>query len=82
MRQILNQHSFVLIAVVMLGLLWLLVRRRSRWLRRITIGAALAGLVVFGVGARTGPGDVRGTGDLDTALAAGHPVVLEFFSNY
>lgn len=82
MRALLNQYSFVVGGVILLGLLWFVLRRRGRWLRRAAIGAAAVLLTLAFAGLRTGAGNVQEAADLDAALASPEPVVLEFFSNY
>lgn len=82
MAALLNQHSFIVGGVLVLGGLWFLLRRRGGWLRWTAIGATVVLLGLLFAGLRTGDGNVRQASDLDTALASGEPVVLEFFSNY
>ncbi len=82
MGALLNQHSFIVLGVLALGILWFLLRRRGRWLRRTTLVATVVLLGLAFAGLRTGEGDVRAASDLDSALGSDEPVVLEFFSNY
>lgn len=78
----LNQHSFVIAAVLGLGVLWFILRRRSRWLRRSALLATIVLLGIVYLSLRPGAGDVAGPADLDRVLAVGRPVVLELYSNY
>lgn len=82
MGALLNQHSFIVGSVLVLGGLWFVLRRRGRWLRWTAIGATVVLLGLAFAGLRTGAGNVRTPSDLDAALASDEPVVLEFFSNY
>lgn len=80
---VLNHYSFVLIAVVLVTIAaaatW---RVKRRWLRATIPGVIVAGMVVAFVALRTGGGNVHKVADLETALASGKPVMLEFFSDY
>jgi hypothetical protein len=80
MRAFLNQHSFLILAAVLLAVTALIVRRR-RW------GWPFLAVVAAGLGAaflvlRTGGGDVRSPADLEAALRAGKPVAMEMYSDY
>jgi hypothetical protein len=77
-----NQHSFLIIAAVVLAAGWLALRRTGRWLRWPALAATAALALGFFSLMRTGPGDVRSAADVDRALASGKPVALELFSNY
>ncbi len=78
----LNQHSFVIAAVLGLGVLWFILRRRGRWLRRSALLATVALLAIVYLSLRPGTGDLAGPAELDRALALGRPVALELYSNY
>lgn len=82
MRQLINQNSFVLVAVALIGALWLLARRRLPRLRLIAIPALVLVLVAAALVLRTGPSDVASGTELDRVLARGKPVALEFYSNF
>lgn len=83
MRSLLNHYSFVVIGVVVISVAMAATWRvRRRWLRAAIPGTLLAGLAVAFVMLRTGGGNVRSVADLDRALGAGRPVMLEFFSDY
>ena len=82
MKQLINQNSFVMVAVVLLGALWLLARRRLRRFRLIAIPVLVLLLVAAALALRTGPSDVASGTELDQVLARGKPVALEFYSNF
>ncbi len=82
MRQLLNQNSFVLVALAVLAAAWLVFRRVLRRLRIIAIPAIVLVLVTVAVALRTGPSDVASGTELDRVLAKGKPVALEFYSNF
>lgn len=82
MRQFLNQHSFVLVAIILLGPLVLLSRRRLRRFRFFAIPALVVFLVATALVLRTGSSDVGSGTELDRVLAKGKPVALEFYSNF
>jgi hypothetical protein len=77
-----NQHSFLLVALVLLGGAVAVLRRFSRPARIIAIVVVVALLGTFALLLRTGGGDVHSRTDLDRALARGRPVALEFYSNF
>jgi hypothetical protein len=78
MRSFLNQHSFLVVALVALAIAWVATRGRRRRTRiGVVAGLVAVAAVAFAV-LRTAGGDV----DLDRALARGRPVALEFYSNY
>jgi hypothetical protein len=81
-RQLINQHSYIVVAIVALTVIWFvaaLLRGPVRW---ITVGLMVVVLAAAAIWFRTGPGDVLIASDLDGALASGEPVLLEFYSNY
>jgi hypothetical protein len=82
MKQLLNQHSYVLVGLVALGIAWVVVRLLGRRLRRIALAAAVILLAGVAMWLRTGAGDIRTGTELDRVLAKGKPVALEFYSNY
>lgn len=83
MRQLLNHYSFVWLGLFLLAIVAAVTWRvRRPWLRAAIPGALAAGLVVGFVMLRTGGGNVHAVTDVDTALASGKPVMLEFFSDY
>lgn len=82
MRELINQNSFVLTALVLLAAGWLVLRRRSRRFRAIVVPVIIVVLVAAALGLRTGPSDVASGTELDRVLAKGRPVALEFYSNF
>jgi hypothetical protein len=81
-RQLLNQHSYVVVAIVALALLWLVTRRFRGAVRWITLTLGVVAIALVAAWFRTPTGDVRAVSDLDGALDTGEPVLLEFYSNY
>ena len=82
-RSVLNQYSFVVIAIVVLSIAMAATWRvRRRWVRVAIPGTLAVGLVIAFLVLRTGGGNVRSVADLDRALAAGKPVMLEMYSDY
>lgn len=81
MRELLNQNSFVIAALVLLGTAWFFLRRRLRVLRRVGLPVLVVMLVLAALVLRTGSDVASGT-ELDTVLAKGKPVALEFYSNF
>lgn len=83
MHAVLNQYSFVWIAVTVITVAatatW---RVRRRWLRAAIPLTLLAAAVVAFFALRTGPGNLRSVADFDRALASGKPVLLELYSDY
>jgi hypothetical protein len=77
--QFINQHSYFLVALVVLGVASLLLRRRRRVLAVVALLAMLVGAAAY---LRTPGGDVRTESDVDRVLARGKPVALEFYSNF
>ena len=82
MRPLLNQHSFLWIALVALVAVWLIGRRLGRRARLVGLGLVVAGAAAAFVLLRTGDGDLGSVVELDHALAGGQPVVLEVYSDY
>jgi hypothetical protein len=82
LRQFLNQHSYVFVALAVAGLAGIFLRRLGGPLRWIALAIVLALLVGTAAWLRTGAGDVGSQTDLDRVLARGKPVALEFFSNF
>ncbi len=82
MFHLVNQHSYVLVGVVVLGTAWLLLRRARSPVRWTALAALLVVVIAVAVTLRTGGGDIRTLTDLDRALAKGQPVALEFYSNF
>ena len=82
MGEIFNQHSYVVFAAVALFVAWTILRRVARWMRRIMFIAVIA-LVAAGMGLlRTGGGDIAAASDVQTALAEGKPVAVQFYSDW
>lgn len=82
MGELLNQNSYVIAAAVALFAAWAILRRVARWMRRIMLVAVIA-LVVAAMGLlRTGGGDVAEASDVQTALADGRPVAVQFYSDW
>jgi hypothetical protein len=77
-----NQHSFLLVGVVVLGIAIAVLRRFSRPAQIVAIVIVVALLGTFALLLRTGGGDVHSRTDVDRALAKGKPVALEFYSNF
>ena len=76
----LNQHSFLIAAVLLLVIAWLVVRkRRWNWPVLIVLAVGLGGAFLI---LRTGAGDVHAPGDLEAALRDGKPVAMEMYSDY
>lgn len=82
MRGLINQNSFVLTALVLLGAGWFVLRRRSRRFRMVVVPVVVVILVAAALVLRTGSSDVASGTELDRVLAKGKPVALEFFSNF
>jgi thiol-disulfide isomerase/thioredoxin len=82
MGEIFNQHSYVVVAAIVLFIAWTVLRRVARWMRRIMFIAVIA-LVAAGMGLlRTGGGDIAQASDVQTALADGKPVAVQFYSDW
>lgn len=83
MHRFLNHYSFVMIALAALAVTaaatW---RIKRRWLRAAIPGALITAFVVAFLRLRTGGGNVHSAADLDRALAAGRPVMLELYSDF
>jgi hypothetical protein len=82
LRQLVNQNSFVLIAIVLVGAALFVVRRRLPRLRWIGLPVLVVVLVAAALTLRTGESDVASGTELDRVLAKGKPVALEFYSNF
>jgi thiol:disulfide interchange protein len=80
--RLINQHSYVLVGLVVLTAAWFLLRRLGGPVRWIALACVLAVVVAAAAWLRTGGGDVRAPDDLDRALTHGQPVALEFYSNF
>ena len=80
MNAFLNQHSFLILAVALLVIAGIVIRKR-RWswpfLLVLTAGLGAAFMIL-----RTGGGDVHAPADLDAALSRGKPVLMEMYSDY
>lgn len=81
MRALLNQYSFVAIAVVALVVEWFALRR-WRWVRRGALALTVVAAIAFAFTMRLATSDIDEVADLERALARGEPVALEFYSNY
>ena len=84
--QLLNQHSFLLLAGGMLavGLMVLLVARRrigrrARWIGLLAL-VALAG--AFAVMRTAAPSAYASAADVQRAVSSGRPTLVEFYSDY
>ncbi|HYZ91973.1 MAG TPA: hypothetical protein VFA34_06210 [Actinomycetota bacterium] len=82
MRELVNQNSFVLAAIVLLVLLWFVAGRFVKRFLKLAIAGVIVLLVAAALVLRTGPSDVASGTELDRVLAKGKPVALEFFSNF
>ena len=81
--QFLNQHSYLLICAIVLGILAIaLFRRRARRAWLIWLGVfvvAIAGWFAL----RTGEGTTfNSVADYEAALRSGQPTLVEFYSDY
>ena len=81
--QFFNQHSYLLICAIALGVVAIaLFRRRARrawliWLSLVVV--ALAGWFAL----RTGTGSqLNSVEDYEAALRSGQPILVEFYSDY
>ena len=80
MSAVLNQHSFLIAAVLLLAIAWLIVRkRRHNWPVLLVL---VAGLGAAWYILRTGGGDIHSPADLEAALRGGRPVAMEMYSDY
>ena len=83
MRSLLNQHSYILPALVLLFfalLSGLAVRPLS--LKALLFGGTLVLLFSIPLLWRRGPGDVVWPEAVESALQSGHPTLLFFYSDY
>ncbi len=81
--QFLNQHSFLLISAIVLGVVAIaLFRHRVRRAWMIWMGL-LAVAIVGWLGLRTGEGtQFNSVEDYEAALRSGQPTLVEFYSDY
>ena len=84
LAQLLNQNSFLLVSVLVLGGWWAaLIVRRARRYAWLIWAAAVAIAVGFNLAARTTPERAfESVADVQTAIASGKPTLVEFYSNY
>ena len=83
MRELLNQHSYLLVAAVVLALALVPVLGVRGYLPRIGIVVAVVGLLVVGyMVLRTGTSSYATTDAVDSVLRGGTPTLLEFYSDY
>ena len=83
MRELLNQHSYLLVAAVVLALALVPVLGVRGYLLRVGIVAAVVGLLVVGyIVLRTGTSSYATTDAVDSVLRGGTPTLLEFYSDY
>jgi len=84
LAQLLNQNSFLLGGVLVLGGWWVvLIVRRARRYAWLIWAAAVAIVVGFNLAARTTPERTfESVADVQTAIASGKPTLVEFYSNY
>lgn len=84
LAQLLNQNSFLLVSVLVLGGWWVaLIVRRARRYAWLTWAAAVAIAVGFNLAARTTPERTfESVADVQKAIASGQPTLVEFYSNY
>lgn len=78
-----NQHSFVLVAVLVLGIVTIVLFRDGLRGRDLVVLAAVAS--AFGLSwllIRPGPSTLAAVADVDAARESGKPTLLEFQSEY
>ena len=77
------QHSFLLLALLLLAITAAVTARiKRRWLRAAIPGGLATALLVTFLFLRTGAGNIDSVADFDRALAGGRPVMLELYSDY
>jgi thiol-disulfide isomerase/thioredoxin len=82
---LLNQYSYVIIAVIVCAVLYLGLRRFAKSTQAGAVGAVLLAAAIFIGGfalLQTGEGDVTEVAQVDSLVANGQPTFIEFFSNY
>lgn len=82
---LLNQYSYVIIAVIVCAVLYLGLRRFAKATQSGAVGAVLLAAAIFIGGfalLQTGEGDVTEVSQVDALVANGQPTFIEFFSNY
>jgi 4-amino-4-deoxy-L-arabinose transferase-like glycosyltransferase len=81
--QFINQHSYLLISAVVLGVVAIaLFRRRARRAWLIWLGLLAVALVGW-LALRTGEGTpFNSVEDYETALRSGQPTLVEIYSDY
>jgi hypothetical protein len=80
-RAFVNQHSYLLVVIVVGAVGWFVtgrLRGRTRWIALI----ALAVLVVATGASLRNPGSVASPTAFDRTIGHGKPVALEFYSNF
>jgi thiol-disulfide isomerase/thioredoxin len=82
---LLNQYSYVLIAVIVCVILYAVLRRFAKSTRPGAMGAVLLAAAIFIGGfalLQTGEGDVSDVPQFEALIANDRPTFIEFFSNY
>ncbi len=83
MRELLNQHSYLLATAVVLALALVPILSVRGYLWRGGIVAAVVGLLVVRyIVLRTGASSYPTTDAVDSVLRGGTPTLLEFYSDY
>ncbi len=82
MSDFINNYSAIIIAVLVFSIAGLFAwDQRRNWRGLVAIAVVLFVLVAGWTTSRTGPSDVADLAELDAAIAAGTPVVLELYSD-
>jgi thiol-disulfide isomerase/thioredoxin len=82
LSQLVNQHSYVLIALAVFLVAIAVGLGFGRRVRVVLMGGVPLGFALAFAYLYVGAGDVRSPADLERALRSGRPVAVEFYSNY
>ena len=83
MGQLLNQHSYLVIAaVVALALGLAVIRTHSPVMRVAAVAGVLAALIAVPLVFRSGPGSVASQESFARDIRSGNPTLVEFYSDY
>ena len=78
-----NQHSYLLLILAILGLALVATSPINRlWLRGLVLGSVVVFLMVGYLGLRTGSSTLTSEGEVNSALAGSTPILMEFYSDY